>query len=148
MTRTATVPPTTHATAPGGAKIAGNRGSSHGGPGPQVMSASTLEGNNVFNRADEELGEVKEIMLDVPSGRIAYAVMSAGGFLGIGDKLFALPWNALALDPENHRFVMDASKARFENAPGFDKDHWPSTAEFDGLSDTIHSYWGTPAYWE
>ena len=93
------------------------------------MSASTLEGNNVFNRADEELGEVKEIMLDVPSGRIAYAVMSAGGFLGIGDKLFAIPWSALTLDTEEKRFILDVSKDRLKNAPGFDKDHWPSMAD-------------------
>lgn len=116
------------------------------GPGPQLMTAHTLEGDAVVNRQGETLGKIEDIMLDVPRGRIAYAVMSSGGFLGFGDKLFALPWSALTLDPEHHRFVMDASKARFEHAPGFDKDHWPTTAEFDGMGDSIHSYWGTPSY--
>src|SRR5262245_16305514 len=81
MATKTTVPPTT-GTATGGAKIVGSRGSSHGGPGPHIMAASTLEGNDVVNRADETLGEIKEFMLDVPSGRIAYAVMSSGGFMG------------------------------------------------------------------
>jgi len=147
MTRTATAPPSTQATTPGGAKIAGNRGSSHGGPGPQVMAASTLEGNNVFNRADEELGEIKEIMLDVPSGRVAYAVMSAGGFLGIGDKLFAIPFGALTLDTEGKRFILDVSKDRIKSAPGFDKDHWPSMAD-QAYGGTLHTYYGVRPYWE
>jgi sporulation protein YlmC with PRC-barrel domain len=122
--------------------------SSSQGPGPRLMTANTLEGDEVVNREGDTLGKIEEIMLDVPRGRIAYAVMSSGGFLGIGEKLFALPWGALTLDTDQKRFVMDASKARFDNAPGFDKDHWPTTAEFDGLGDSIHAYWGTPAYWD
>lgn len=118
------------------------------GPGPRLMTAHTLEGDTVVNRQGETLGKIEDIMLDLPRGRIAYAVMSSGGFLGFGDRLFALPWSALTLDAERRRFVMDASKVRFEHAPGFDKDHWPTTAEFDGMGDRIHSYWGTPAYWD
>ena len=141
MTTTTTAPQT------GGAKIVGNRGSSHGGPGPIVMSASTLEGNNVFNRADEELGEIKEFMLDVPSGRVAYAVMSAGGFLGMGDKLFAIPFSALTLDTENKRFILDVSKERIKSAPGFDQDHWPAMADTTWGGD-IHRYYGVRPYWD
>lgn len=118
------------------------------GPGPRLMTASTLEGDSVINNQGETLGKISEIMLDVPQGRIAYAVMSSGGFLGMGDKLFALPWKALTLDPVRKCFIMDAAKSRFENAPGFDKDHWPSDAEFDGLGGQIHSYWGSSVYWE
>ena len=148
MTRTATVPPpTSPATAPGGANIAGNRGSSHGGPGPRVMAASTLEGNNVVNRADEGLGEIKEIMLDVPTGRIAYVVLSSGGFLGLGDKLFAIPWSALTLDTEGKRFILDVAKERMKNAPGFDKDHWPSMAD-QRWATSLHEFYSTRPYWE
>jgi sporulation protein YlmC with PRC-barrel domain len=118
------------------------------GPGPRLMTSSTLEGDEVVNTQGEKLGKIDEIMLDVPRGRIAYAVMSSGGFLGMGDKLFALPWSSLTLDTVRKCFVMDADKARFEKAPGFDKDHWPSDAEFDGLGDQIHSYWNSRAYWE
>ncbi|MGE5450763.1 MAG: PRC-barrel domain-containing protein [Acidobacteriota bacterium] len=118
------------------------------GPGPRLMTANTLEGNPVLNRQGDTLGKISEIMLDVPRGRIAYAVMSSGGFLGMGDKLFALPWKALTLDTVRKCFVMDADKARFENAPGFDKDHWPTDAGFDGLGSEIHRFWGTAVYWE
>ena len=118
------------------------------GPGPRLMTSSTLEGDEVVNLQGDKLGKIDEIMLDVPRGRIAYAVMSRGGFLGVGDRLFAVPWSALTLDTTRKCFVMDADTSRFENAPGFDKDHWPSNAEFDGLGDQIHSYWGSRAYWE
>lgn len=74
-----------------GAQIVGDTSSDTGGPGPNLMTADTLIGNSVMNHQGETLGEVEDIMLDVPRGRIAYAVMSAGGFLGIGEKLFALP---------------------------------------------------------
>ena len=92
------------------------------------MTAATLTGNTVVNTADETLGKIEEIMLDVPGGRIAYAVMSSGGFLGLGEKLFAIPWGALTLDTNRECFVLDARAETFENAPGFDKDHWPTQA--------------------
>jgi hypothetical protein len=66
----------------------------------------------------------------------------------VGRKYFALPWSALTLDTEHKCFLMDADKQRFENAPGFDKDHWPSSADFDVLQEQIHSYWGVRRYWE
>ncbi|CAH1072441.1 PRC-barrel domain-containing protein [Candidatus Nitrotoga sp. 1052] len=98
------------------------------GPGPQLMGADTLIGNDVYNQADEDLGDIKEIMLDMESGKIAYAVLSYGGVLGIGEKLFAVPWGALTLDTKNKRFILNVEKDRLENAPGFDKDKWPDKA--------------------
>lgn len=98
------------------------------GPGPQLMGANTLIGNDVYNQADEDLGDIKEIMLDMESGRIAYAVLSYGGILGIGEKLFAVPWGALTLDTKNKRFILKVEKDKLENAPGFDKDNWPDSA--------------------
>ncbi len=130
-----------------GATITGSRRSDHGGPGPRIMSSNTLEGDKVVNLQGEQLGSIEEIMLDVPTGRIAYAVLSSGGFLGVGDKLFAIPWAALTLDTENECFILDVSKERLEQAPGFDKDHWPAMAEETWASD-IHSYYGTRPYWE
>src|SRR5665647_2261044 len=65
------------------------------GPGPELMGANTLIGNDVYNQKDENLGDIKEIMLDVRSGRVRYAVLSFGGFLGMGEKLFAIPWSQL-----------------------------------------------------
>jgi sporulation protein YlmC with PRC-barrel domain len=117
------------------------------GPGPRLMTASTLEGDRVVNRQGEDLGEIDEIMLDVPRGRIAYAVMSSGGFLGMGDKLFAIPWGALTLDTDNKCFVLDVDKQRLEGAPGFDKDNWPNAAQAD-FDERVHSYYGVRPYWE
>jgi sporulation protein YlmC with PRC-barrel domain len=116
------------------------------GPGPQVMAADTLQGDSVRNDAGEDLGEITDIMIDVPTGRVAYAVMSVGGVLGIGDKLFAIPWSALRLDTENKCFRMNVAKERFEQAPGFDKDHWPTMADQRWAED-IHSFYNARPYW-
>ncbi|MDP2679349.1 MAG: PRC-barrel domain-containing protein [Rhodoferax sp.] len=112
------------------------------GPGPAFMSASTLIGNDVYNLQDEDLGDVKELMLDMRTGKVTYAVLSFGGFLGMGEKLFAVPWPALTLDTENKRFTLNVSKERLESAPGFDSDNWPNMANPEWASG-IHSYYGT-----
>ena len=112
------------------------------GPGPQMMGASTLTGNDVYNTADEDLGDIKEFMIDMASGKVAYAVLSFGGILGMGDKLFAVPWAALKLDTENKRFTLGVSKAKLENAPGFDKGKWPTMAD-DTWAHELHSFYGT-----
>jgi sporulation protein YlmC with PRC-barrel domain len=131
-----------------GAKIVGGETRpGNEGPGPRIMSASTLEGDDVVNRQGDKLGDIEEIMIDVPRCRIAYAVLSAGGFLGVGDKLFAVPWSALTLDPENHCFILDADKERLQQAPGFDKDHWPTMAD-PTWATQVHSYYGQRPYWE
>lgn len=114
------------------------------GPGPAFMSASTLTGDDVYNLQDEKLGDVKDIMLDMRTGKVAYAVLSFGGFLGMGEKLFAVPWAALKLDTDNKRFTLNADKERLENAPGFDKDSWPDMAD-PVWANGIHSYYGTTA---
>lgn len=116
------------------------------GPGPQIMAADTLEGDSVRNEAGEDLGEIIDIMLDVPTGRVAYAVMSVGGVLGIGSKLFAIPWSALRLDPENKCFRLDVAKDRFDDAPGFDKDHWPTMADQRWAED-VHAFYDARPYW-
>jgi len=117
------------------------------GPGPYVMSADTLEGDQVVNAKGEDLGKIESIMLDMPGGRIAYAVLSFGGFLGMGDKLFAIPWRALTLDADNKRFVLNIDKDRLKAAPGFDKDHWPAMANPEWAKE-IHAYYKSAPYWE
>lgn len=117
------------------------------GPGPDVMAASTFDGETIVNPAGETLGEVEEIMLDVRSGRIAYVVLAAGGFLGVGDKYFAIPWRALTLDTDRKVFILDVDKERLQQAPGFDKDCWPAMAD-QRWAGEVHDYYGTPVYWE
>ena len=114
----------------------------HTGPGPHMMGADTLVGNDVYNHKDEDLGDIKEIMLDMRSGNVGYAVLSFGGFLGMGEKLFAVPWRALTLDTVNKRFVLNVEKERLKDAPGFDKDHWPNMAD-QTWTRQIHAYYGT-----
>lgn len=112
------------------------------GPGPHLMGADTLIGNNVYNKHSDNLGDIKEIMLDMRSGRVSYAVLSFGGFMGVGEKLFAVPWDALSLDTANKRFVLDVDKERLDGAPGFDKQHWPDMAD-ETWEKGIHAYYGT-----
>ena len=113
---------------------------------PRVLSASTLVGDAVRNQAGENLGKVEELMMDLENGRVSYAVLSFGGFLGMGNKLFAIPWDAFTLDTDEHAFVLNVPKERLENAPGFDKDNWPDFADRT-WGQTIHSYYGTRPYW-
>ena len=113
----------------------------------RVMGASTLTGDKVVNAAGEDLGKIDEIMLDTPTGRVAYAVLSFGGFLGMGDKLFAIPWDQLSLDENNEHFVLNVDRAKLEQAPGFDKDNWPDMADHSWGSK-IYSYYGSDPYWE
>lgn len=113
----------------------------------RVLSAGTLTGDRVRNSAGEDLGKIEEIMIDVQTGRVAYAVLSFGGFLGIGDKLFAVPWQAMTLNEADHEFVLNVDKAALENAPGFDKDNWPDMADPDWGS-RVFSHYGYKPYWE
>jgi PRC-barrel domain len=131
----------------GGAAIIQDTQHISDGPGPFVMDAATLKGDDVVNSAGDSIGKIEAIMLDVGSGRIAYAVLSFGGFLGMGSKLFAIPWSAFTLDAPDKRFLLDISKERLENAPGFDKDHWPSMADRSWATE-VHAYYDVNPYWE
>jgi len=71
-----------------------------------VLAASTLAGNSVRNSVGDDLGQIDEIMIHIPSGRVAYAVLSFGGLLGIGSKLFAVPWSALKVDEDQKCFIL------------------------------------------
>lgn len=119
--------------------------SPHKTAGLELLGADTLIGENVRNAQDEHLGDIKEIMLDVPNGKIAYAVLSFGGVFSIGEKLFAVPWNALKLDTVNKCFILNVAKERFEKAPGFDSNNWPNMADQSWI-DSVHSYYSTPIH--
>ncbi|TMH04182.1 MAG: PRC-barrel domain containing protein [Betaproteobacteria bacterium] len=123
----------TSGTAPssGGAPIVGAERRTSDGPGPEVMDAKTLIGDSVVNASAEKL----------------YAVLSFGGFLGMGAKLFAIPWSALTLDAGEQRFILNVPKEKLENAPGFDKDHWPSMADSTWATE-IHAYYEVRPYWD
>lgn len=106
----------------------------------KYLSATTLIGDGVENPQGESLGDLKEIMLDTSAGKIEYGVLSYGGVLGMGNKLFAVPWNALTIDHEGHKLILNVSKERLKDAPGFDKDHWPNFADTT-FADTVRTYY-------
>jgi sporulation protein YlmC with PRC-barrel domain len=116
-------------------------------PYRRVLSASTLAGDTVKNSVGQDLGKIDEIMIDIPTGRVAYAVLSFGGFLRMGNKLFAVPWDVLQIDEDQKCFILDVTKSLLENAPGFDKDDWPDMAE-ESWGRHIYSYYGRTPYWE
>jgi sporulation protein YlmC with PRC-barrel domain len=106
-----------------------------------ALSATTLIGDPVLNSDDEELGQIEDLMVDIETGCIAYAVLSFGGFLGLGDKFYAVPWISLKVDTENECFRFDIDKEVLEDAPGFDKDNWPAAKDF-GIVTTVYEFYG------
>ncbi|MCG6657615.1 PRC-barrel domain-containing protein [Halomonas campisalis] len=108
--------------------------------GNALLSAITIFGDEVCNMQNEKLGKIQDIMLDIVEGKIRYAVLASGGFLGMGDRFFAIPWKALKLDKENKRFVLDVDVEQLKNAPGFDKGQWPNMADAT-WSSTVESYY-------
>lgn len=114
---------------------------------PQSLSASTITGDDVRNLDGDNLGHIEELVIDLDSGRVNYAVLSSGGFLGVGDKLFAIPWDLLTVDTDNKEVVLDLSKETLENAPGFDKDNWPDIHDRSWVGD-VYRYYGREPYWE
>ena len=100
-----------------------------------ILSSTSITGTNVTNQKGENLGEIKDLMIDTESGTVNYAVLSFGGFLGLGDKYFAIPFEAFSVNTSTEKFVLNVNKDRLENAPGFDKDNWPKTND--------HTYWNS-----
>lgn len=111
------------------------------GPGPEVMSARSLAGDAVVNLKGENVGDIKDVMIDMRTGKVSYAVLSFGSILGVGAKLFAVPWAALTIDGPKKRFVLNVAKDRLKDAPGFDKDHWPNMADLSWEAK-IHRHYG------
>jgi sporulation protein YlmC with PRC-barrel domain len=104
----------------------------------RVRACATLAGDPVVNAAGVELGVLEHVMLDVGSGRIAYAVLARGGVFGIGERLYAVPWNAVVRDLQSECFVVDIEPDALDAAPSFDRHHWPSMdAEW---SDRVHAH--------
>jgi hypothetical protein len=112
-----------------------------------VPAKKTVIGSNVVNTKNEDLGKIEDLVLDAGAGRIAYAVLSFGGFLGMGDKYFAIPWNAFRFDLAEKRAVLNVDKKLLENAPGFDKDKWPNMAD-STWGTGIFKHYGYVPYWE
>jgi sporulation protein YlmC with PRC-barrel domain len=118
-----------------------NDSGKHANTPVKYLTATTLIGDKVYNGKSDSLGQIKDIMLNLEDGSIQYVVIEFGGFLGIGEKYFAVPFKALTLDTSRHAFILHQKKDVLENAPGFDKDHWPETNSHEMESAT--RYWGS-----
>ena len=107
----------------------------------KILSSSTITGQNVYNLKDENIGNIKDLMIDPGNAEVVYAVISFGGFMGIGDKLFAMPLKAFQFSDNEEKIRLDISKEKLENAPSFDKDNWPKT-DNNEFVDSVHSHYG------
>jgi sporulation protein YlmC with PRC-barrel domain len=114
--------------------------------GAIVRVTKDVVGKKVVNFGGEIVGEIEEVVIDSAAARVTYAIMSFGGFLGIGDKLFAVPWVSLTYDRMRDAYVMKADKELLKNAPGFDKDNWPDMSDPTRLSQ-IYKYYNSEPYW-
>jgi sporulation protein YlmC with PRC-barrel domain len=107
------------------ASPAGSAATESPAAGVPVHKASTLIGSRVENPQGENLGTISDMVLEPNEGRIRYVTLSYGGVLGLGGKLFAIPWNALTLRPDGKTFLLHVDKQLLDTAPGFNKDNWP-----------------------
>ncbi len=114
-------------------------------PVRRCLSSSTLCSDPVRNAAGEDLGSVRDLMIDLQTGRIAYVVLSFGGFLGMGDKLFAVPWGAVSVDSQDKCLRLNVDSERLREAPGFDKNHWPDFAD-PAFQSLTHDFYGVKPF--
>lgn len=112
-----------------------------------LLSATSLIGNSVRNTAGQDLGTVKEFMIDTRTGNITYAVLSFGGFMGLGNKLFAVPYPLLRVDTTNECYVLNIEKELLKDAPGFDSSNWPDAANYDFVNK-VYSYYGYDPFYD
>jgi len=104
-----------------------------------LLTATSVIGEKVQNTAGEHLGEIMDVMLNVSGGTIRYFVIEFGGFLGIGEKYFAIPYGLLDYNRKKGIFILNQKRETLVNAPGFNKEHWPETHDH---SEQVDYYWG------
>src|SRR5580704_15309296 len=112
-----------------------------------ISAKKSILGAKVINAHREDMGTIEDIILDARNNRVAYAILSFGGFLGLGDRHFAIPWEALSLDLSQKVAVLDIDKDRLQNAPGFEKDRWPDMAD-PSWGSQIYRHYGYEPYWK
>lgn len=111
-----------------------------------LISADKVEGTSVKNRQGESLGTIDSVMIDKFTGKVAYAVMSFGGFLGIGDRYHPLPWGVLDYEPSEDAYVVDLDKAKLEGAPSISRAEY-TNLENRSWGEKVYRYYDVPPYW-
>lgn len=110
------------------------------------QKATDLTGKSIRNAASEDLGTLQDIVVDAKSGRILYGVVSYGGFMGLGDKLFAVPWHSLELPTDAKKFVLEVDQERLKSAEGFNQNQWPNFAD-ERWATSNYQHYGQKPYW-
>jgi sporulation protein YlmC with PRC-barrel domain len=116
-----------------------------GGPDQQLSPAASLCGWMVVDRSGETVGSIADLMLDLDCGRVAYAVVASGGFVGVGEKIFAVPWSALK--SVGRHFVLQASRTALDSGPALDPEHWPAKPA-KWWHEQVHAHFHSRPYWE
>jgi sporulation protein YlmC with PRC-barrel domain len=109
--------------------------------------ASDVLGMKVENAENQKLGDIQDLLVDLRSGHIVYAVLASGGFLGLGEKYLAIPPGAFQIATDAKHLMLNVDKERLKGAPGFDKNSWPSFAD-QTWNSNVYSYYGQRPYWE
>jgi PRC-barrel domain len=112
-----------------------------------LISSDKVEGTAVYNREGEKLGSINSVMIDKVSGKVAYAVMSFGGFLGMGDRYHPLPWHVLTYDTAQGGYVIDRDPGMLEGGPTYGTSESPDWSD-RRWGQQLHDYYGTRPYWE
>ena len=112
-----------------------------------LISSDKVEGTAVYDRGGEKLGSIHSVMIDKISGKVAYAVMSFGGFLGMGDSYHPLPWHVLTYDTGQGGYVVDLDRNKLEGAPTYGTSETPNWSD-RRWGQQVHDYYGTRPYWE
>jgi sporulation protein YlmC with PRC-barrel domain len=111
-----------------------------------TLSAKSLIGARIENLKGDNLGKIEDLVIEPIEGRVGYAVLSFGGFLGMGEKLFAVPLQAMKTSSEDRTFILDVDKERLKNAPSFDRDRWPDMND-RAFGSTVYTFYGYQPYW-
>jgi hypothetical protein len=112
-----------------------------------LISSDKVEGTPVYNRQGDKMGTIHTLMLDKVSGRVAYAVMSFGGFLGIGDRYHPLPWDVLTYDTSQGGYLVDIDRNTLERAPSYGSTETPDWSD-RSWDERLHGHYGARPYWE
>jgi PRC-barrel domain protein len=113
-------------------------------PNHKLISSEDVEGTNVYSAGGKNIGEIDHLLIDKLSGRVAYAVISFGGFLGLGHSHYPVPWSALKYDVNLDGYVTGITEAQLKDAPAFSDDAWGDR----NLETQVHKHYGAPSYWE
>jgi len=111
-----------------------------------VIAKKSVLGAKVINELREDMGKIEDLVIDTRDNRVAYAILSFGGILGMGEKRFAIPWEALSFDISDKTAVLNVEQHRIKNAPGFDENDWPDFADRE-WGTQVHSHYGYEPYW-